>query len=76
MNHLEKFGICPLIFFVALLWTLSSTFLNWEAQNWMQYSRWGLTRAEERGRRTSLLLNAPQDPTGLLGSQGTLLAHD
>ena len=39
----------PLIIFVALWWTLSSSsssFLNWGAQNWMQYSRWGLTRAE------------------------------
>jgi len=38
-----------LIIFMALLWTLSSSsssFLNWEAQNWTQYSRCGLMRAE------------------------------
>ena len=38
----------PLIL-VALHWTLSSSsssFLKWVAQNWTQYSRWGLTRAE------------------------------
>ena len=42
---------------VALCWTLSSSsssFLNWGAQNWTQHCRWGLTRAEQRGRRTSL----------------------
>jgi len=46
-----------LIILVALLWTLSSSSsscLNWGAQNWTQYSRWGLTRAEQRGRRNSL----------------------
>ena len=39
----------PLIIFVALRWTLSSSyssFLNWGAQKWTQYSRWVLTRAE------------------------------
>jgi len=37
------------IILVALLWTLSSSsssFLKWGAQNWTQYSRWGLTWAE------------------------------
>jgi len=32
--------------------------LNWGAQNWTQYSRRGLSRAEWRGRRTSLELLA------------------
>ena len=47
----------------------------------MQYSRCGLPRAEQRGKENLLwpaghtLLDAPQDATGLLGSQGTLLAH-
>ena len=39
----------PLITFVALLWTLSNSppsFLYWGLQTWMQYSRWGLMRAE------------------------------
>jgi len=39
----------PLIILVALCWTLSSSsssFLNWGAQNWTEYSRWGLTRAD------------------------------
>ena len=43
--------------FVALLWTRSKTsmsFLCWGLQNWMQYSRWGLTGAEQRSRTTSL----------------------
>jgi len=30
--------------------------LKWGAQNWTQHCRWGLTRAEQRGRRTSLAL--------------------
>lgn len=33
-------------------------FLYWGAQNWIQYSRWGLIRAEKRGRITSLELLA------------------
>jgi len=32
--------------------------LNWGAQNWTRYSRWGLTRVEQKGRRTSLDLLA------------------
>jgi len=47
---------CPLIILTALHWPLSSSsssFLNWEAQNWTQHCRWGLTRAEQRRRRTS-----------------------
>uniref|UniRef100_A0A8C3J8V4 UBA domain-containing protein n=1 Tax=Calidris pygmaea TaxID=425635 RepID=A0A8C3J8V4_9CHAR len=39
----------PLIIFVVLCCPLSSSslsFLNWGAQNWTQYSRWGLIRAE------------------------------
>ena len=47
----------PLIIFVALLWNCSEnsmSFLCWGPQNWMQYSRWGLTRAEQRDRITAL----------------------
>ena len=39
----------PQIISVALLWTRSkssTSFLYWGLQAWMQYSRWGLTRAE------------------------------
>ena len=39
----------PLIILVALLWThskSSTSFLYWRPQAWMQYSRWGLTKAE------------------------------
>ena len=46
----------PLIIFLALLWICSSmsmSFLCWGPQSWTQYSRWGLTRAERRGRITS-----------------------
>ncbi|PKU41437.1 dystrophin isoform x3 [Limosa lapponica baueri] len=58
----------------------SLSFLKWGAQNWTQYSRWGLTRAEKKGRITSLELlvtlpDAPQDAIGLLGYKGTLLAY-
>ena len=47
----------PLIILVALIWTHSKSsvpFLYWEPQAWTQYSRWGLTRAEQRGTITSL----------------------
>ncbi|PKU38778.1 rna-directed dna polymerase from mobile element jockey-like [Limosa lapponica baueri] len=62
-------------------WTICLSFLNWGAQNWTHYSRCGLTRAEWRGRITSLdllahsLPDAPQDAIGLPGRKGTLLAH-
>jgi len=53
--------------------------LSWGAQNWTQYSRWGLTRAEWRGWSSLDLLatlltplNTSQDTTGLLGNKGTL----
>ena len=39
----------PLVIFVALLWTCSNSSMSslcQGPQNWMQYSRWGLTRAE------------------------------
>ena len=41
----------PLIILVAFLWTLSNSSLSlyWGPQTWMQYSRWGLTWAEQRG---------------------------
>mgnify|MGYP001852688433 CR=1 FL=1 len=36
----------------------STSFLCWVLQAWMQYSSWGLTRAEQRGTITSLFLVA------------------
>jgi len=50
-----------LFIFVAFLWNLSgnsSSFLNWETENQTQEFRSGLTRAEYRGRKTSLDLLA------------------
>ena len=47
----------PLIILVALLRPRSNrsmSFLCWGLQSWMQDSRWGLTRAEQRGRIPSL----------------------
>lgn len=44
--------------FVALPWThfiTSVSLLNWRAQNWTQYSRWGLNNTEYRGRIISLV---------------------
>ena len=39
----------------------STSFLCWGPQTWMQHSRWGLTRAEQRGTIPSLdLLATPQ----------------
>ena len=38
--------------FVVLLWTRSkssTSFLCWGPQTWMQFCRWGLMRAEQRG---------------------------
>lgn len=46
---------------MALHWTLfssSPSFLNWGAHHWTQHSRCDLTRAEQRGRTTSLDLLA------------------
>ena len=43
----------PLIIFIALQWTFSSmpmSLLYWGAQDWTQYSRCGLTSAEQKGR--------------------------
>ena len=51
----------PLIIFVAFLWTLSNSstsFLCWGPHTWTQSSRWGLTRAKQRGTITSLSLLA------------------
>ena len=53
--------VFQLIISVALLWTCSNrcmSFLCWELQRWMQDSTWGLTRAEQRDRITSLYLLA------------------
>ena len=67
-----------LLILVALRWTLSSSsssFLKWGAQNWTQCSRWGLTRAVQRGRRTSLnllatlLLMHPRIPLAFLAAR-------
>ena len=48
---------------MVLLWTpsnISTPFLYWEHQDWMQYSRWDLRRAVQRGTITCLsLLAAP-----------------
>lgn len=44
---------------MALCWTLSkmsTSLLYWGIQNWMQYSRCGLTSAEEMKRTFSLYL--------------------
>lgn len=46
-----------LILFIDLLWTGSNnsmSFSCWGLQNWMQYSRWWLMRAEKKVRITSL----------------------
>ena len=51
----------PLIILVALLWIRSKSsmsFLYWGPKAWMQYSRWDLTGAEQRGTVTSLSLLA------------------
>jgi len=51
----------PLITSVALLWTRSNrsvSFFYWVPQSWTPYSRWGLTRAEQRNRIPSLDLLA------------------
>jgi len=60
---LSSFSRCckPCIIFGALCWTPPRrvlSFLNWRAPNRTQHSRFGLTRAEERGRFTSLTLLA------------------
>ena len=73
-----------LIIFMAAHWTLSSSSISvfyWRAQNWPQYSRCGLTNAEQRGRITSLgllgntLLNVAQNTSSFPCGKGTLLAH-
>jgi len=70
-----------LMILVALHWTLcrsSLSFVNWGAQNWTQYSRYGLSRTKQRGRITSLRLLATlflMHSIGLLGHKCTLLAH-
>ncbi|KAK4811117.1 hypothetical protein QYF61_019748 [Mycteria americana] len=82
-RHMERCS-SPLIIFVALFWTCSNksmSFLCWGPQNWTQYSRWGLTTVEWRGRITSLNLlatlhlYAAQDAIGFLGCKRTLPAH-
>lgn len=60
LSSWEKYS-SPLIIFLALLWTRSNrwsstSFLCCRSQSWMPYSGWGLTRAELRGRITSLFL--------------------
>jgi len=48
-------------YFCGLLWTRSNSsmsFLCWGLQSWTQDCRWGLTRAEQRGRIPSLALLA------------------
>jgi len=51
----------PLIIFVALLWTHSNrsmSLLYWGLHIWMQYSKSGLTSAEQRDKITSFALLA------------------
>ena len=63
-NHSFAYVFSVLVFvfllpFVALLWTCSNSSMSfscWGLQKWTQYSRWGLMRAEWRGRTTSLNL--------------------
>ena len=55
------------------------SFLNRGAQNWTQYSKCGIIRAEGKDHFAQLaghiLLSAPQDTIGLLGHTGMLLAR-
>ena len=53
---------------------------NWGAPRWAECSRCGLPGAEQRGAAPPCpagraLCNAPWGPIGLLGHEGTLLAH-
>jgi len=48
----EEWCSSPLIISVALLWTRSNSFTSFPSggpQAWMQYTRWELTRTEQRG---------------------------
>lgn len=61
LHFCEAIEICPsaAVSIVPLSWFQEDTSmspLRWRAQNWTQYSRCGLTSAEERGRITSLSL--------------------
>lgn len=50
-------GSSPLTVFLSLCWTCSRKsvfFFHWGDQNWTQYPRCGLARAERRGRITSI----------------------
>ncbi|PKU44118.1 hypothetical protein llap_5595 [Limosa lapponica baueri] len=66
----------PLIIFMALLWTCSSrsmSFLYWGHQSWMQCSRRGLTKAEQRGSHLQqhaghASFDAAKDMVGFLGT--------
>ena len=73
-GSLSLSGRCsaPFTVSVALCWALSSSslsFSNRGAQNWTQYSRYGLIRAEQRASST------PHDAVGLLGHRSTVLAQ-
>ena len=73
-GSLSLSGRCsaPFTVSVALCWALSSSslsFSNGGAQNWTQYSRYGLIRAEQRASST------PHDAVGLLGHRSTVLAQ-
>jgi len=68
----------PLMICVALCWSLFSMFFSSrEAQNLTQHSSYGLTRAEQKGRITSLDLLAahPEHAIDHLCCKGTLMAH-
>lgn len=56
LSSQEKY-FCPLVVFVTLHWTFSSSSISplyWGAQNWIQYCRCDLTSDERRGRIASL----------------------
>ena len=81
---LSSYGRCsnPRTFFVACLWTSSSRFmflLYWGLRIWTQYSRWGLSWAEEQDHLPHpayhTTFDAAQYMVGFLGCEGTLLAH-
>lgn len=76
LHFCEAIEICPsaAVSIVPLSWFQEDTSISplcWRAQNWTQYSRCGLTSAEERGRITSLslLITLWMQPGRLLAPQ-------
>ena len=76
---LKKRCFSTLMVFIGLLLTRSkSSFLCWRFQTWMQYSRWGLRRAEQETIPSFSLhptFDAAQNAVGLPGCKCTLLPH-